>query len=166
MITDPTKTLISNKELMQIFDITPFQMQDWRKDGMLQPKLGYSFLEDALERLGNKEHLAAIAKPLFAPKSQELRVAITMAQAAEMMDVGAKHVSALKCRGALEGPRGLVFRDSVYSYLYCKQRDAERKQISTYQRERNLRAAAEVSSIKGATRSSRADWSFNARNAY
>jgi len=109
--TTDMKTIIRNKDLMERYDITPFQLSEWRRDGLDQPRKGYSFLEDALSRLGDVRYSFTRTKPLLTPKEH-----VTRAEAADELGLPVSRILRMIQEGALDGFGKYVFVESIETY--------------------------------------------------
>ncbi len=113
------KTPIKNSELMLKYDITPFQLSQWRTEGLEQPKKGFSYLEDVLGRLSKKAPPRELPKRAFRVLYTQ-RASVSRAEAAEILNLTTSGIERLLRSGDLDGFNGRVFLDCIESYVNNK----------------------------------------------
>lgn len=107
------KTLVKNSVLMKRYDITPFQMSEWREKGIAGR--GSSYEENIVAALGSKaKKVDPNVKPV---KFVDPPKSVTLHEAAKALDLPVKGVAALKSEGHLEGGYGRITIASLESYM-------------------------------------------------
>ena len=109
------KTLVRNSELMKRYDITPFQMSEWRQQGLVGR--GTSYEEDVVELLRRVGKLRQVDPAVKPAKFIEPPASVTIHEAAKMLDASSSRVMALKKDGHLGGGYGMVTIASLESYM-------------------------------------------------
>lgn len=109
------KTLVRNSELMKRYDITPFQMSEWRQKGLVGR--GTSYAEDVIELLRRTGKLRQVDPAVKPGKFIDPPDSVTMHEAAKMLGLSIDRASALKKRGYLDGGHRMVTIASLESYM-------------------------------------------------
>jgi hypothetical protein len=120
-----------NSILMKKYDITPFEMADWRRDGIIStPCRGVSYVDEVIEAKKNSVAIrlsAPCTKPRAPRRDKKVRPSMSHEYAALLLGVTTKRICEMKDRGLLEGRHGRVWQDSFDAHL---QRKKERKWIA------------------------------------
>lgn len=107
------KTLVRNSELMKRYDITPFQMSEWRQKGIAGR--GFSYEEDIVAALGRK---AKVVDPCAKPvKFIDPPPSAFIHEAAKMLGVSTAKIREMKGSGQLAGGHGVVTIASIEAYM-------------------------------------------------